>query len=73
MVVNIAVHCITLPLLGLTPPLFQLPWYEFVSGFFWARGLVLGDRSISSRSTKPLNRRARFCGSPKYFVLLIKI
>nr|WP_314378566.1 DUF1440 domain-containing protein [uncultured Campylobacter sp.] len=34
MVVNIAVHCITLPLLGLTPPLFQLPWYEFVSEFF---------------------------------------
>ncbi|WP_366939635.1 DUF1440 domain-containing protein [uncultured Campylobacter sp.] len=33
-VVNIAVHCITLPLLGLTPPLFQLPWYEFVSEFF---------------------------------------
>ncbi|WP_297896415.1 DUF1440 domain-containing protein [uncultured Campylobacter sp.] len=27
-------HCITLPLLGLTPPIFQLPWYEHVSEFF---------------------------------------
>ena len=31
--VNIAVHVITLPILGLTPPLLTLPWYEHVSEF----------------------------------------
>ncbi len=31
--VNIAVHVITLPILGLTPPPWTLPWYEHVSEF----------------------------------------
>lgn len=30
---TIAVHGISLPLLGLTPPLLTLPWYEYVSEF----------------------------------------
>lgn len=30
---NIAVHVISLPILGLTPPLWTLPWYEHVSEF----------------------------------------
>ena len=30
---NISVHVITLPILGLTPPLWTLPWYEHVSEF----------------------------------------
>lgn len=32
-IVNIAIHVITLPILGLTPPLWTLPWYEHVSEF----------------------------------------
>lgn len=29
------VHMISFPLMGLTPPLFDLPWYENVSENFW--------------------------------------
>ena len=47
--VNIAVHVITLPILGLTPPLLTLPWYEHVSEFvghalwFWSIELMRRD------------------------------
>lgn len=54
-VVNIAVHCITLPLLGLTPPLFQLPWYEHVSEFFghavWFWAIEVFRRDLRNRVT----------------------
>ena len=47
--VNIAVHVITLPILGLTPPLWTLPWYEHVSEFaghivwFWSIEIIRRD------------------------------
>lgn len=47
--VNIAVHVITLPMLGLTPPLWTLPWYEHVSEFaghivwFWSIEIIRRD------------------------------
>nr|WP_314883519.1 DUF1440 domain-containing protein [uncultured Campylobacter sp.] len=48
-------HCITLPLLGLTPPLFQLPWYEFVSEFFghavWFWAIEVFRRDLRNRVT----------------------
>ena len=46
---NIAVHVITLPILGLTPPLWTLPWYEHVSEFvdhmiwFWSIEIIRHD------------------------------
>ena len=47
--VNIAVHVITLPILGLTPPLWTLPWYEHVSElaghivWFWSIEIIRRD------------------------------
>ncbi|WP_338120584.1 DUF1440 domain-containing protein [Campylobacter showae] len=46
---NIAVYVITLPILGLTPPLWTLLWYEHVSEFvghapwFWSIELMRRD------------------------------
>nr|WP_314381702.1 DUF1440 domain-containing protein [uncultured Campylobacter sp.] len=48
-------HYITLPLLGLTPPLFQLPWYEHVSEFFghavWFWAIEVFRRDLRNRVT----------------------
>ncbi|WP_459829829.1 YagU family protein [Campylobacter concisus] len=55
-IVNIAVHVITLPILGLTPPLWTLPWYEHVSEFaghmiwFWSIEIIRHD--LRARITK---------------------
>ena len=54
--VNIAVHVIALPILGLTPPLLTLPWYEHVSEFvghivwFWSIEIIRHD--LRARITK---------------------
>ena len=53
---TIAVHGISLPLLGLTPPLWTLPWYEYVSEFvghmvwFWSIEIIRHD--LRARITK---------------------
>ena len=53
--VNIAVHVITLPILGLTPPLWTLPWYEHVSEFvghaLWFWSIELMRRDLRNRIT----------------------
>lgn len=53
--VNIAVHVITLPILGLTPPLLTLPWYEHVSEFvghaLWFWSIELMRRDLRNRIT----------------------
>ena len=53
--VNIAVHVITLPILGLTPPLLTLPWYEHVSEFvghaLWFWPIELMRRDLRNRIT----------------------
>ena len=53
---NIAVHVISLPILGLTPPLWTLPWYEHVFEFvghmiwFWSIEIIRHD--LRARITK---------------------
>ena len=53
---TIAVHGISLPLLGLTPPLWTLPWYEYVSElvghmvWFWSIEIIRHD--LRARITK---------------------
>ena len=53
---NIAVHVISLPILGITPPLWTLPWYEHVSEFighmvwFWSIEIIRHD--LKARITK---------------------
>ena len=53
---TIAVHGISLPLLGLTQPLWTLPWYEYVSEFvghmiwFWSIEIIRHD--LRARITK---------------------
>ncbi|MEH3651495.1 DUF1440 domain-containing protein, partial [Enterobacter roggenkampii] len=43
------VHMISFPLMGLTPPLFELPWYEHVSEivghlvWFWSIEIIRRD------------------------------
>ena len=53
--VNIVVHVITLPILGLTPPLWTLPWYEHVSEFvghaLWFWSIELMRRDLRNRIT----------------------
>ncbi|MFC2427524.1 MAG: DUF1440 domain-containing protein [Campylobacter sp.] len=55
--VNIAVHVITLPILGLTPPLLTLPWYEHVSEFA-RHALYLVYRAYEARFAKSYHARA---------------
>ena len=54
--VNIAVHVITLPILGLTPPLLTLPWYEHVSEFVghivWFSSIEIIRHDLRARITK---------------------
>ena len=58
-ITNIAVHCITLPILGLTPPLWELPWYEHVSEFFghaaWFWAIEVFRRDLRNRITKEVD------------------
>ena len=53
---NIAVYVISLPILGLTPPLWTLPWYEHVSEFvghvLWFWSIELMRRDLQNRITK---------------------
>jgi len=53
---NIAVRAITLPILGLTPPLWTLPWYEHVSELvghaLWFWFIELMRRDLQNRITK---------------------
>ena len=64
--VNIAVHVITLPILGLTPPLLTLPWYEHVSEFvghaLWFWSIELMRRDLRNRITHEPDP-ADCCGS----------
>lgn len=64
--VNIAVHVITLPILGLTPPLLTLPWYEHVSEFvghaLWFWSIELMRRDLRNRVTHEPDP-ADCCGS----------
>lgn len=64
--VNIAVHVITLPILGLTPPLLTLPWYEHVSEFvghaLWFWSIELMRRDLRNRITHEPDP-ADSCGS----------
>lgn len=55
--VNIAVHVITLPILGLTPPLLTLPWYKHVSEFV-GHALYLVYRAYKARFAKSHHARA---------------
>lgn len=64
-IVNIAVHVITLPILGLTPPLWTLPWYEHVSEFvghmiwFWSIEIIRHD--LRARITKEKDPSDYYC------------
>ncbi|RAZ44986.1 YagU family protein [Campylobacter hyointestinalis] len=56
LLINIAVHVITLPILGLTPPLLSLPWYEHVSEFVghvvWLWSIEIIRHDLRARITK---------------------
>ena len=47
------VHMISFPLMGLTPPLFDLPWYENVSEifghlvWFWSIEIIRRDEVVN--------------------------
>ncbi|WP_281241236.1 DUF1440 domain-containing protein [Vibrio xiamenensis] len=47
------VHMISFPLMGLTPPLFSLPWYEHVSEIFghlvWLWSIEVIRRDLRNR------------------------
>ncbi|MEJ3181536.1 DUF1440 domain-containing protein [Escherichia coli] len=49
------VHMISFPLMGLTPPLFDLPWYENVSEIFghlvWFWSIEIIRRDLRNRIT----------------------
>ena len=65
--VNITVHVITLPILGLTPPLWTLPWYEHVSEFvghaLWFWSIELMRRDLQNRITKEKDLSDCYCNA----------
>lgn len=56
LIVQIAVHIIALPLMGLTPPVYTLPLYEhiseFVGHFIWFWSIEIIRRDLRNRITK---------------------
>ena len=64
---NIPVHVISLPILGLTPPLWTLPWYEHVSEFvghvLWFWSIELMRRDLQNRITKEKDLSDCYCNA----------
>lgn len=69
------VHMISFPLMGLTPPVFNLPWYEHVSEIFghliWFWSIEVIRRDIRNRVTKEPDPEVPFSSATRPYEIKI--